>query len=121
MGITNKTWAIIGGAAALVIVPAGVAFGVAAAQDQYPLGHYPPEITERAPARAGVQDGSGVMGGGMFGPGARSDRDRVQARDGSYCDGDGPIGRAGDGDRRGPGMMGGDGRGAMGGYGPGNR
>lgn len=123
MSISNKVWAIIGGAAALVIVPAGVAFGVVAAHDEFRPG-----FTESASVRADQRDGLGMMGGGMFGGAERAgDRDRTQARDetrardGSYCDGDGPIGRAGDGDQRGSGMMGGRGPGATDGSARGNR
>lgn len=116
MSISNKVWAIIGGAAALVIVPAGVTFAMVAAHDEFRPG-----ISERAPARAGQQGDSGMMQGGMFGGSGRAeDRDRTQGRDGSYCDGDGPIGQAGNGDGRGPGMMGGRGQGARDGSGPRN-
>ena len=117
MSISNRALAIIGGAAALVIVPAGVTFAMVAAHDEFRPG-----VTERAPARASQQDDSGMMRGGMFGNADRTrDRDQTQARDGSSCDGDGPIGRAGGGDQRGPGMMGGRGQGMMDGSGPGNR
>jgi hypothetical protein len=117
MSISNKVWAIIGGAAALVIVPAGVAFGVVAAHDEMRPG-----ITERAPARAGQLDGSGMTGDGMLGNAPRADdRDRTQARDGSHCDGDGPIRQGGEGDHRGPGTTGDRGQGAMDGSGPRNR
>jgi len=116
MSISNKVWAIIGGAAALVIVPAGVSLAVVAAHDEFRPG-----ITERAPDRAGQQDGSGMMGGGMFGNGPRADdRNGTQARDGSSCGGAGPQGRSGNGDR-GRGMMGGSGQGTTGGNGPGGR
>lgn len=116
MNISNKALAIIGGAAALVIVPAGVTFAVVAAHDEFRPG-----ISERAPARAGEQDKSGMMRGGMFGGSGRTGtRDQVRARDGSSCDGNGPIGRAGNGDAQGPGMMGGRGQGARDGSGPRN-
>lgn len=117
MKVSNRVWAIIGGAAALVIVPAGVTFAMVAAHDEFRPG-----ITERAPAGAGQQDHSGMMWGERFGSSSRAgNRDQTQARDGSYCDGDGPIGQAGNGDEWGPGMMGGRGQGAMDGSGPRNR
>jgi hypothetical protein len=117
MSISNKALAIIGGGAALIVVPAGVAFGMVAAHDAFRLG-----ITERAPARAGQQDDSGMMRGGMFGGSDRAGNgDQTQARDGSVCDGDGPRGRVGDGAERGPGMMGGREPGANGGSGRRNR
>ncbi|HEX7589447.1 MAG TPA: hypothetical protein VF362_00525 [Demequinaceae bacterium] len=117
MTVSNKVWAIIGGAAALVIVPAGVTFALVAAHDEFRPG-----ITERAPARAGQQGDSGMMQGGMFGGSGRAgNRDRGQGRDGSYCDGDGPQGRATDNADRGRGMMGGYGQGMMDGSGARNR
>jgi hypothetical protein len=113
MKVSNTVWAIIGGAAALVIVPAGVTFAMVAAHDEFR-----PRITERAPVRAGQQDDSGMMRGGMFGGANRAgNRDQTQARNGSSCDGDGPQGRAGDSADRGRGMMGGRGQGAMDGSG----
>ncbi len=117
MNISNKALAIIGGAAALIIVPAGVSYAVVASHDDFRPG-----IAQRAPARAGQQDGSGMTRGGMVGNAGRAGtRDQIQARDGSNCDGDGPIGRAGSNDQWGPGMMGGRGQGAMDGSGPRNR
>jgi hypothetical protein len=117
MSISTRTWAIIGGAAALVIVPAGVTFAVVAAHDEFRPG-----ISQRAPAREGQQDDSGMMRGGAFGNADRAGtRDQIQARDGSNCDGDGPIGQTGNHDQWGPGMMGGRGQGAMDGSGAWNR
>ena len=115
MSISNKVWAIIGGAAALVIVPAGVAFGVVAAHDEFRPG-----FTESASVRADQRDGLGMMEGGRFGGAERAgDRDRTQARDGSYCHGDAPDGRARNGANRERGMMGGSGQGMMGSSGQG--
>jgi hypothetical protein len=117
MNISNKALAIIGGAAALIVVPAGVSFAMVAAHDEFRPG-----ITERAPARAGQQDDFGMMRGGMWGNSDRAGaRDQVQARDGSYCDGYGPQGRADTNDDWGRGMMGGYGQGMMDGSGPRNR
>jgi hypothetical protein len=107
MSISAKVWAIIGGAAALVIVPAGITFAVVAAHDEFRPG-----ITERAPARATQQGNYGMMHGGMFGNADRTGvRDQVQARDGSNCDGDGPVGTPPSNTTRGygPGMMNGSG------------
>jgi hypothetical protein len=117
MNISNKALAIIGAAAALVVVPAGVTFAMVAAHDEFRPG-----ITERAPARAGQQDESGMMRGGMFGNADRAGtRDQIQARDGSNCDGDGPQGQGGTDNDWGRGMMGGYGQGMMDGSGPRNR
>lgn len=125
MSITNKTWAIIGGAAALVLVPAGVSYAVVAANDDARPAISRPDPAgarqqDQAPApRAGqpggMRDG---MNGGMRGDTDRvrdqsgdQDRDRDRARDGLNCDGDGPAGTppAGDERGRGQGMMDGSG------------
>ena len=108
MSISNKVWAIIGGAAALVIVPAGVAMATIAVHDDFRPG-----ISRLVPERPGPAVVPGGMRGPMFG-----DQDRTQARDGSYCDGDGPRGRDNLDDRRGGRMTGGYGQGMMDGSGP---
>ncbi len=57
MNISKKTWAIIGGAAALVVVPASVSAAVIATHDDTR-----PAVSERAPQWAGQRD-YGMMGG----------------------------------------------------------
>ena len=123
MSITNKTWAIIGGAAALVLVPAGVSYAVVAANDDPRPAISSPGFPragqqDQAPAARGGQYGGmrGGMNGGMHGDTDRlrdqsGDQDRDRARDGSNCDGDGPLGTppAGDARGRGQGMMDGSG------------
>jgi hypothetical protein len=123
MSITNKTWAIIGGAAALVLVPAGVSYAVAAANDDARPAISRPDLAragqqDQAPAeRAGQYGGMrGGMDGGMHGDTARlrdqsGDQDRDRARDGSNCDDDRRVGTppAGDTRDRGQGMMDGSG------------
>ncbi len=111
MSITNKTWAIIGGAAALVLVPAGVSYAVVAANDDAR-----PTISSPGFVRAGQRDQAQAARGGQYGDTDRyrdrsGDRDRDRARDGSNCDGDGPVGTPPAGDARGwrQGMMDGSG------------
>lgn len=119
MSISKKTWAIIGGTAALVLVPAGVSSAVVAATTDSR-----PAISEPGPLRAGQQaqnpgaragQAAGARGG-MYGDTTRlrdqsGNQDRDRARDGSNCDGDGPVGTppAGDARGRGHGMMDGSG------------
>jgi hypothetical protein len=110
-----KVWAIIGGAAALVIVPAGVTFAVVAAHDEFRPG-----IAQRASSGAAQQDPSWTVRGGMMNGSADRAGDRVQARDGSNCDGNGPVGTPPSANVRGngPANWQGNGPGMMNGSGP---
>ena len=119
----NRTWAIAGAAAALILVPAGAAYAVVTATNDAP-----PTVTERMQvreqARVDQQANYGTTVGGMhgsdYGDQTRDqprdqarDQARDQFRDTENCDGDGPMGdgpQAGDDAGHG-GMMGGHGPG----------
>lgn len=113
--ITPRTWTIAGAAAALILVPAGVAYAVTAATDDTP-----PAFMEREQARDQLRMDRQGVGGFAIGPMHRDaddrqggeqmrDQMREHMRDADHCDGEGPWGdgpRTGDDDWRG-GMMGG--------------
>ena len=81
MSISNKTLAIIGGAAALIIVPAGVSFGVAEATLGGHAAIHAPGFPGNGEARVHAGRGEGARGN--VGPGMMGRQGRSGAQQGA--------------------------------------